>query len=57
MEVIHPRCCGIDVHKELVVVCLRLQQDRRMPPAETTSLLIVTPNCYSTVRKNERLLP
>jgi transposase len=29
MEVIHPRCCGIDVHKESVVVCLRLQQGRR----------------------------
>ena len=29
MEVIHPRCCGIDVHKESVVACLRLHQGRR----------------------------
>jgi transposase len=29
MEMIHPRCCGIDVHKESVVVCLRLHQGRR----------------------------
>ena len=30
MEVLHPRCCGIDVHKEIVVVCLRVQEDRRV---------------------------
>lgn len=29
MEVMHARCCGIDVHKELVVACLRLQEGRR----------------------------
>ncbi len=23
MEVLHPRCCGLDVHKETVVACLR----------------------------------
>jgi len=30
MEVIHPRGCGIDVHKESVVACLRLQGGRRV---------------------------
>jgi hypothetical protein len=30
MEVMHPRCCGIDVHKETVVVCLRVQAGRRV---------------------------
>jgi hypothetical protein len=30
MEVIHPRCCGIDVHKESVVACLGLQEGRRV---------------------------
>jgi len=30
MEVIHPRCCGIDIHKESVVACLRLQEGRRV---------------------------
>jgi transposase len=29
MEVMHPRCCGIDIHKESVVACLRLQEGRR----------------------------
>jgi transposase len=24
MEVLHPRCCGLDVHKETVAACLRL---------------------------------
>lgn len=24
MEVLHPRCCGLDVHKKSVVACLRL---------------------------------
>jgi transposase len=26
----HPRCCGIDVHKETLVVCLRLHDGRRV---------------------------
>jgi transposase len=30
MEVLHPRCCGIDVHKETLVVCLRLHEGRRV---------------------------
>src|SRR3989449_8129850 len=30
MEVIHPRCCVIDIHKESVVACLRLQEGRRV---------------------------
>lgn len=29
MEVMHARCCGLDVHKESVVACLRLQEGRR----------------------------
>jgi transposase len=29
MDVLHPRCCGIDVHKETVVACLRAQDGRR----------------------------
>ena len=29
MEVMYPRCCGIDVHKASVVVCLRLQHGAR----------------------------
>ena len=27
MELMHRRCCGLDVHKETVVACLRLVSD------------------------------
>ena len=27
MEVLHSRCCGLDVHKETVVACVRLVID------------------------------
>jgi transposase len=27
MEVLHPRCCGLDVHKQTVVACMRLVID------------------------------
>ena len=29
MEIVHPRCCGIDVHKASIVACLRIQGTRR----------------------------
>jgi transposase len=29
MDIIHPRCCGIDVHKQSVVACVRVQGPRR----------------------------
>jgi transposase len=30
MDVLYPRCCGIDVHKETLVACLRQQDGRRI---------------------------
>jgi hypothetical protein len=30
MEVLHARCCGLDVHKETVVACLRLLSDSKI---------------------------
>jgi len=30
MEVLHPRCCGLDVHKETVVACVRLVIDGKL---------------------------
>ncbi len=27
MEVIHKRCCGLDVHKKVIVACLRILKD------------------------------
>jgi len=29
MEMLYPRCCGLDVHRETVVACVRLQDHRR----------------------------
>jgi transposase len=29
MEVLYPRCCGLDVHRRTVVACVRLQEHRR----------------------------
>ena len=29
MEVLYPRCCGIDVHRQTLVACVRLQTQRR----------------------------
>jgi transposase len=41
MEVIHPRCCGLDVHKETVVACVRLASGgkvtREVKTFETTT--------------------
>lgn len=45
MEVIHPRCAGLDVHKDTVVVCIRIaagddvQQEVRSFPTTTRGLL------------------
>jgi len=30
MELLHQRCCGLDVHKETVVACLRLLSDGKV---------------------------
>ncbi len=30
MELIHARCAGLDVHKDSVVACVRIQQDDRV---------------------------
>jgi hypothetical protein len=30
MELLHRRCCGLDVHKETVVACLRLVSDDKV---------------------------
>ena len=42
MEVIHPRCAGLDVHKESVVACVRLANgakiSREVRTFETTTL-------------------
>ena len=30
MQVLYPRCCGLDVHKQTVVACLRLALDGKV---------------------------
>jgi transposase len=34
MQVVYPRCCGLDVHKRSVVACLRIQEEGKPPVAE-----------------------
>ena len=41
MEVLHPRCAGLDVHKDMVVACLRLLVDGR-PRREVRTFKTVT---------------
>ena len=36
MELMHRRCCGLDVHKETVVACLRLISDGQVTTAYGT---------------------
>ncbi len=54
MEVLHPRCCGIDVHKETLVACLRQQDGRRVHKQVesfgTTTAEIVRLHAHSTHR-------
>jgi hypothetical protein len=30
MDVVHPRCAGVDVHKDTVVACVRVVQGRQV---------------------------
>jgi len=41
MEVLHPRCAGLDVHKDMVVACVRLLVDGR-PRREVRTFKTVT---------------
>ena len=34
MEVVHPRCCGLDVHRQSVVACLLVREGRARPRKE-----------------------
>jgi hypothetical protein len=35
MDVIYPRCCGLDIHKKTVVACL-MTSEAGQSPAQTT---------------------
>lgn len=48
MEVVHPRCAGLDVHKDVIVACVRLvgpagvQQEVRKFGATSADLLAMS---------------
>ncbi|MGZ3668073.1 MAG: IS110 family RNA-guided transposase [Ktedonobacterales bacterium] len=42
MEVVHPRCCGIDVHKQLVVACLLCSTAEGTPSKEVRTFGTMT---------------
>ena len=45
MEVLHPRCAGLDVHKETVVACVRIvsggEVSRTVRTFETTTARLI----------------
>ena len=42
MDVIYPRCCGLDVHKKTVVACCILSTEGRKPVKETRTFRTMT---------------
>src|SRR5260370_12788693 len=42
MEVVHPRCCGIDVHKQTVVACLLCSSANGTPSKEVRTFGTMT---------------
>ena len=42
MEVVHPRCCGLDIHKKLVVACLIVPGPGGKPVKEIRSFGTMT---------------
>lgn len=42
MELIYQRCCGLDVHKKVVVACLILVQDNGQKQKEVRTFRTVT---------------
>src|SRR5918999_265386 len=42
MEVIYPRCCGLDIHKKTVVACVILSDPGQPPRKETRTFRTMT---------------
>jgi transposase len=42
MDVVHERCCGLDVHKQTVVACVIVQSSGRMPQREVRTFGTMT---------------
>src|SRR6202521_4287973 len=53
MELLHRRCCGLDVHKETVVACLRLVIDGKV----TTEVRTFQTTTADLLRLSEWLAP
>jgi transposase len=44
MDVIHPRCCGLDVHEKTVVACVVVSGDGPVPRKETRTFTTMLPD-------------
>ena len=61
MEVLHPHCAGLDVHKETVVACVRhmvdgtIKREVRTFDTTTTSLLVALAGDKDRVRSGSSL--
>jgi hypothetical protein len=47
MEVVHERCCGLDIHKRTVVACLITPGDREQPRREVRSFSTMSRGCWN----------
>jgi hypothetical protein len=62
MELLHRRCCGLDVHKETVVACLRLVSDGKVTTevrtfqTTTADLLRLSVYCGPVLRHPAELM-
>jgi hypothetical protein len=55
MEVLHPRCCGLDVHKQTVVACVRLVIDGK--PVKEVRTFATTNGMPKPKFPKRRLIP
>ena len=42
MEVLYPRCCGLDIHKKTVVACLMTTEEGQQPVKEIRTFRTMT---------------
>ena len=42
MEVLYPRCCGLDIHKKTVVACLITAEEGQQPVKELRTFRAMT---------------
>ncbi len=57
MDVVHPRCCGLDVHKDEVVACVLASAAGGRPRKEVRSFATVTADLLAATREQRLAMP